>query len=729
MNIKEWFKKKKNTFIKNEDIISALNVFPMPIREKFNNDELINFYKEEYVKKLHALKANDVLGLSAEELQKGIKMHIDFILTILNDTDVIKEKTAFDRLDYLIKCEQLDIYQSEIERMKEQATARLIALTEIRQSNIFLRRKRNIVDNEIETLYISLYILASQEYAIKSGINNYKNQTKENYNLKEEEKEEYQAQEYEALEEEINRLETLEQVLDEKDRIKIRREVNFVAHDVAMVRKNLSAYAYKHKDEGNKLKEDLKNLQSNNTISREERLKLLNIMEIKFLLFNTFGHNIINDDDIVEFYNYKFMTLSDENGLMEVFVNDKTDRIAKENYQKVILKMIDIILKGTNNNLINFYGDNYKKAINFLLEILKNGKETLDPDEILNNYYLLNFLITFYNNNLTSFWNIVGHEHWYENINGRDNEEFEIYWQDNIPLKSFLYVKYFKGGDLSLHHNEKIYNVIQSLSCFYYFYQQTFASKEYYYLPEGLKSISDGLNNDNSKKPFTGAGLNDRILDDIRKNSRGKVLILPPSLDAIFMHEKHSFLEKNDLKGINKENGLVLASGFSRLRDVDLSKENFTFLEVPSTINSFQQVKFNKKVLRKLIINNVYLNYCFIYSDKEEWDWGIHWLYDLFLQFNTIMERDGKYYLKSDFDEIVLNDSVYDMNFVFNQDLTTIEISKEEYDNLREFKSKEDLTLDTRYSKARDAILKLELTFYKQVKLMLKEKIPFVNRL
>ena len=119
MNLKKWLQniKNKNKTVatsNREDIISALSIFPMPLREAFNNDNLIDFYKNEYLEKLANLKNIDILGLVAEDLQNNINMYINLVLATINNTNHIEEITAFNRLEYLIKCSVLDIYQKNI---------------------------------------------------------------------------------------------------------------------------------------------------------------------------------------------------------------------------------------------------------------------------------------------------------------------------------------------------------------------------------------------------------------------------------------------------------------------------------------------------------------------------------------------------------------------------------------------------------------------------------------
>ncbi len=725
MNIKRWLqniKNKNNTLATSnrEDIISALSVFPMPLRETFNNDDLIDFYKKEYLEKLANLKNIDVLGLVAEDLQNDIRMYINLVLATINNTDNIEEITDYKRLDYLIKCSVLDIYQKNIEKMQAEATARLIALNEIRKENKFLgRNKKRAIERERDSLYISLYTLFNQKYAIKSSISNYQNQSKYDYNPSEEEK----SKEYTLLEEEVERLKYLEQILPLDEQISIRNDVNFLLSD-SLLRKNLAVYAYKNKVEGLKLKEIFYNLQN----SGLNDLKQINELERAFLVFNEFGYNTITDEDVVEFYNYKFKLLTnDGKGLTEVFINDAPDRVAKENYRRIILKMIENILKDANKDLKKIAGNDYSEFINLFLLVLKNGTNTINPDTILNNYYLLNFLITFYNNNLDLFLNIMNKEHRY-NIN-KDDEYGCFFWNDSIPLKTFLYIMHFKSGKnlLTLHHNDKAYDVCDNLSDFYYFYKNLTTSENLYYLPDGLDTIDTNFQ---SK-----SGWDRRIMFDIEKNSKGKILMIPFSLGGLCFRGHFTdatvFLEQN-LKGINKENGISLNNGFAELINVDFRNAKFSFLEVPSSMNTFYGCKFNPKALKKLIINDISDNYAYLYQNDEKWlesyQVGGHWLFQLLIQFSDVVKKDGKFYLKSNFKEIVFHNTQSNSDTIFEQDLTEIEISEKDFIDLIAYKrifnseSIGDLFIqNVKHNNARNAIFKLEINFYKQAKMVLEK--------
>ncbi len=602
--------------------------------------------------------------------------------------------------------------------MQTEATARLIALNEIRKENKFLgRNKKRIIEREANTLYISLYTLSNQEYAIKASINNYQNQSKYNYNPNDEEKN----KEYTLLDEEIKRLEYLKQILPIEEQVNIRKNANFLLSDISLLRKNLAVYAYKHKGEGLKLKEIFYNLQN----SGLNDLNQINELERKFLVFNEFGYNTITDEDTVEFYNYKFKLLTnDGKSLTEVFINDVPDRVAKENYQRILLKMIESILKGTNKDLKKLFGINYSELINLFLLVLKNDKKAIEPDTILNNYYLLNFLITFYNNNLDVFLNIMNQEHRYDAIKDFDSC---FKWDDFIPLKTFLYIKHFKRDEsINLHHNDEIYNISNSLSDFYYFYKNLDTS-ELYYLPDGLASVNTyfSANPDWDK----------RMMLDIDKKSKGKILMFPSSLEGLTFNR--SFIDKSipleqNIKGINKENGISLNNGFQTLTNIDFRKDKFSFLEVPSSINSFYDCKFNPKALKKLIINDICDSYAYLYRNDKEWlesyRVGGHWLFQLLIQFNDLSKRNGKYYLKSNFKEVVFRDTQSNTDTIFDQNLTEIEIDEEEYKNLLEyieFYNDEAIgsqfIQNVKHNSARNAIFKLEINFYKQAKIVLEK--------
>ncbi len=734
MSIKSWFK----SFKRKEDIpivydsssvINPLDIFPMPIRESFNNDRLIDFYKNLYTKKLKNLSAFDVLGLAAGKLKSGISMTIDLLLAIIANIDDITKITSDERLEYLIRCNILDLLQNDIDRMQKEATARLIALNEIRSNKLFIsQEKKEIIDREINTLYISLYTLASQEYSLRTSVKNYETQSKYNYSPTQEEIQ----KEYELLDEEIKRLNYLQQILPQEIRITIRKDINYVLKDIAIVRRNLAIYAYDNAYEVAHLKKRLTSLQEgkNHDTNKGEKDEEINKLELKFLVFYEFGYNLLTKDDIEKFYNYKFSHLtSDPSGLTEIFINAVPDNTAKDNYQRIILSMIETILKGKNSTLVNLYWNSYGEVISLLLQVLKNNTDNIDPEAILNNYYLLNFLISFYNNTLTNFWNITGKEHIHEMSSTWDENMYEIFrWKREIPLKTFLFIKHFEKKDLTLHHNYNEYEVSSSLSDFYYFYQRLLSSAEYY-LPEGLTVI------DTDKYSITKWQWEKDMLDDMAQNSIGKVLVFPESLAGIesdYLDAKEDFLFRNSLKGINKSGSICLNNGLKSLSGVDLSKESFPSLELPPSIEHLSETKFNKSAIKTVIINDIFDNYDFRNSSYIDCNspFFSSWLFDLFFTFSAIFKKRGKYYLRSDFPKIIFHNTQDNTDFVFNQELATIEINEEEVEAIKEYirsiekKSRHWRTDEEsiQINKGKMVIRRLEKLFYEELKYALKEE-------
>ena len=95
MNIIDYIKNlfKNHKINNNRELVRPVDIVRIPKRKEFNNDELVEYYKNEYNNILSTMKDYDTLILEAEELNYNIKMTSKLLFNIAIKEDEIKEKS------------------------------------------------------------------------------------------------------------------------------------------------------------------------------------------------------------------------------------------------------------------------------------------------------------------------------------------------------------------------------------------------------------------------------------------------------------------------------------------------------------------------------------------------------------------------------------------------------------------------------------------------------------
>ncbi len=588
--IKNLFKHHKiNT---NAELVRPLDIVKIPKRKEFNNDTLVDYYKNEYSSILSTMKDYDTLILEADELNNHIKMAIDLLFNISIKEDEIKEKSVEDRINYLINSEKLDLYKNDINNLQNEVIGRLLAISEIRKELFLSKKKKEAIDNVIDRLCLSLNTLYSIEVSIINNIERYKSESKYNYEPSKEEK----GKEYEIIEEKIKHLNWLQQILDNDSQINIRTDVNYILEDIASVEKQLEEYTYNHKVE---ITDESKNEEINNILKipfdiehKDELLKRIEEIEIKYRVFyeyreyQEYGDIAIDESDLTNIYNLKFSTLSiSQDGIVETFVNKDTDKLEIEYYQNIIFSMIQDIIMGKNEVFNEIFSKDFTNAI-LLIKMLFIDKNS----RILTDFGMLNLLLSLNRKDgLYNFFTNFKIQYYVS-----DCHVFE--WDEKLPLETICFILrtcnkpifIYSDKDSNRYFFDNNYYDLYLIYCKYYKNEE-----DKYYLPEGITEI----------KEYSSPVLrpNDlAIVNKIQNDSKGKIIYFPKSLEVINSVARlfdDNIFEDTSIKDI------VLNDGLKEINTYAFFTQKLKSINLPSSITEISKDAFNYHYVKNVIIN------------------------------------------------------------------------------------------------------------------------------
>ena len=597
--IKNLFKHHKiNT---NAELVRPLDIVKIPKRKEFNNDTLVDYYKNEYSSILSTMKDYDTLILEADELNNHIKMTIDLLFYISIKEAGIKEKSVEDRINYLINSEKLDLYKNDINTLQNEVIGRLLAISEIRKELFLSKKKKEAIDNVIDRLCLSLNTLYSIEVSIITNIERYKNESKYNSEPSKEEK----VKEYEVINEKIKHLNWLQQILDNDSQINIRTDVNYILKDLALIEKKLEEYTYIHKVE---ITDESKNEEINKILEipfdiehKDELLKIIEQIERKYRTFyeyreyQEYGDIAIDESNLTNIYNLKFSALTiSQDGIVEPFVNKVTDKLEIEYYQNIIFSMVQNIIMGKNEYFNELFKGDLEESISLLIDGLKYGNNEINYEEILGDKYLLNLLLALDKGELSNFYNNfkvkVGS---YYSTSDKAAYLYGIFcFTPTIPLKTFFFFKSFLTLDFLSDKFNKIEDMSKIQDLFNDFYELYLTKipkdENKYYLPEGIREINKI---DISKDNYV-----IKLLNLVEENANGKVVYLPSTLESM---RGELFNKDCQVKEI------ILNEGLQELLYNVFYNQTFDSITIPSTIERIGSRVFYFGTLKNMTFNNI----------------------------------------------------------------------------------------------------------------------------
>lgn len=607
------FKKKK--VAQCQSLVCLNDLVDMPKRYDFSNDikalELIDGYKEEYLKTLKKDRTILSVDLMPKELQEYKNIYLDLTVCLCLDDEsgisfdiVDNVKAGSEKLESMIKRIKLDLYLSEVKALEKEVRLRLVALNELFMSGIFSRSKMVPVANEINNLVFALVVFMSQQSSMEKSKDNYLIQVKKLTIL------EFEGSNEEDLVSE--RLQELKRLITivMPGRLKELEDLNLSSKlFIAKIEQILEIYVYTHLDYLEQLAFQVDSLERDLNRKRtavingdddigfvdnkmlvkqvqDKYLELVERIESLYKIFSVFGRNKVSKNDVKKLYEIKFRILTLNILERDIDVMSKITDTELEVYQDIIYGKLENIAQGKNDYITSFartHNMDEAKAIKTILNIFRDENNLLDAKRILSNRILLAFLLTLEkDDNLTAFFeDLLVSKDMAKELNFFDKM---FGWNDSLPLSSI----YFIAECNSAIFKDKTFGIKDALYDFYQMFFNRNIIDNYFFFPEGLNKI-DGYR-------VISKADSDAIIY-ISELVDKKTIVMPKSMRVI----------KNMHLSIQGELGMFLNEGLESLDECALTNFNVSTLNFPSTLIEISDSAVNFKSLKKIYIDD-YLN-------------------------------------------------------------------------------------------------------------------------
>ena len=280
MNIKDIFNK---IFKKNNNSFDLVNLgsllINIPDRNSLNNDKekilLLDKYKKEYLELLKDKRTISSINLSTDNLLEKNLMNVDLLLkfcldneekyselfnSTINIYDYLENnhliKSAYKKdaqeINKKIKSKKANLYINAIEKIDQEVTLKLIALIEIyNEKKIISSNKKNALINTINNFKNVLVIIINQKLAANLERNTYKNNINnyEQENILNKKINNYNINEIKII---LDNLLTMTNLV-----LPNINDIEYNIEYIARLERELEIYVYTHKDDINKLREEL----------------------------------------------------------------------------------------------------------------------------------------------------------------------------------------------------------------------------------------------------------------------------------------------------------------------------------------------------------------------------------------------------------------------------------------------------------------------------------------
>ncbi len=570
-----------NSNKKVQDIININELIQLPNRDSLSDEEikLLDDYKDEYLKILSSKRYLTSKDLEVYNYKEQIYMNIYLLLNIyLSDREeLINGKTSKSKVDMMKQILKLKFCQYNINKIEKETLFRVIALKEIYQERKFLLlpNKKNSLMNEINKLTSVLITYMSQKHAISIEIDAYLKDisalvlvdkiTNEDEMIIDREKREL-----------IKMFELIN-----SDKLKEIKDLKLSSLlELAYMERELEIYVYNNKNKDMLLME-LEELEKEEKISTNYNylINKIYILENKFMIYRKFGRNIIKDSEMERLYRCKFDIITfDIYNLksipIEIIQACVFNFYERDFYEKIIMEKIEIIVKGKNKYITDYFENDSKKAIHFIINILKNKGIKFTPSEILNDLLLLGLLLSLdIDNGLEEFYKKKRVSCWF---NGVDDVDISLFSYDKvIPLETLYFERYIADGSIIL--KNRAFNLYE-LYKLMMIYRKDEEDLEFYKLPEGISEIEiyqNDLEDDRKKK----------IIEKIKNEGVKKTIVMPSTLKHI-----HSMFMPEDDQTLLR---LELNEGLETISRNALKKLRVKSIVIPSTLYEMPNLNYN----------------------------------------------------------------------------------------------------------------------------------------
>ena len=396
MNIKDIINK---IFKKNNGSFDIVNLNSLlintPSKDKLTEEELkiLDNYKNEYKEILKQRK-----HLVSNDLDTNNLLNRELILVDILFNICLNRESISDVIDIisLVDKEKLKLYLQDIIDIEKEVSIKLIALDEILKKDILLSyNKKNSIKDTINNLINILVVIQNQKTSIAVSLNAYITDIENNYIINKEKYSDYDIR--------------LNNYKDDLAKIIIpdyklifnnsKKYYELSIKDIAKMEKELEIFVYTHKEEMDKYRSELEklDLEDKTKENKEDLYKKIIKLEQLFQIFDTYGRNIVKEEDYDYLYRVKFdiktIDLYSLNSYSTPF--GKYNEIELKIYENIIMEKIEAILMKYNPYIEKIFGDDMNKAISYISAILKSNSTGYDAHHILSDGYLLKLLLSF----------------------------------------------------------------------------------------------------------------------------------------------------------------------------------------------------------------------------------------------------------------------------------------------------------------------------------------------
>lgn len=554
------FKSKSNI---SGSIITLECIEPLPKRIDFKDDknklDLINHYKKEYLKLLTSKRLISSAELSLDSLLESMTMNINLLFNIFYS---YKDYIAFSFEELKIQSIKLFLYEKEIERLENITVLRLVVLTELQKDLRIPKSNKAVLESAINNLHTSLVSYKNQKVAIASANLTFKKRFE---NAKDEKN--IARNKYERLKHIANGI------------VDVNPNVDDYIAKVAIIERELEIYVYKHKNEIEFLREKLKELDSTNKNrdNKQELLKQLSLIEVKFKIFQEYGRNLVSEEDITYLYEVKFNILVYNLYFSSGIQIDKHDE-GYTYYKEIVSQKISRLFEVGNKNVFQNFGNNTQRALKLIKEYFKNGTNEYQIDLILNSKLRLCLLLAFDTKNglKKMFENIRFRTHFPYPFSDKNNYESTLsninvmmHLEDEVSLRSALEIIsiFYPNYNAILY---KLYSLIPSYKV---------SDKEFKF-PEGIIEIDC-------------CDMTRKDSDRIRERCKNKAVYLPSTLKSI----------DGDLFSANGISEIYLNDGLEYIGFVALKFDGY-YIDIPPSVKYISRYALNKVKLKSILFKD-----------------------------------------------------------------------------------------------------------------------------
>ena len=626
MNLKELFKK---LFNNDKNYVYSLasygDLLEIPKREDYNGDLISNAKIDEYKKIFENIlyNTNTLTSnyLHNKDFQSEININLDLLMrlsfNIENELYTEDEKN----INSLITYAKLQLYLEKIIKLEKEIKYSFIALNELKKELLkrfrilHINNRKNAINDELNNLAGILCVLNNQKYAIYNKVEALSIEYKTNYKSNND-----NVEESKYLRDKYNKLLKYASILLDENYIDEINQYDSLIIKVAALERLLEVYVYHHKNDIDLYKKELTNykyrIHRNSLIHKkpgitEEEFKEL---ELKMRVFYEFGDNDITKEDITDLYETKFkyrtidIYYKEETPFVDV-KDDKRDFIEYSVYSKIIMNMIEALVRNKNNIMSNKIMSSQFKTIdkdfwNKFIELFDDNSGVYNTDDyILSNPLVLSFLLAIYNKNLYSFFSTrkikTGD---YLNTLGNKKDNYFLL-EKEIPLDTYCILMNIIDSIPDININDFLKSLsyfedmLSNITLFPYFYSLILRdvivpnrdiNEKNYRLPNGIVKLAK---NDLSSNPKDD---NAKIINKMVSGGSGYNIITPNSLEYF-----DSSIFSNMV--INK---LLLNEGLTKINVNSFSIKTKEIV-IPSTLDVFPLYVIDFDYLDKMIFSNI----------------------------------------------------------------------------------------------------------------------------